>query len=218
MRKLQMSFSLILISVFLMGCGNGGGGTKPPSIDEQIATHMAHGWEKFEIADYDSAEYYFDQVLSLRADVPEGQLGKGWSKMLVEDSDYQNIETLFASAVSDTSVQKDALAGLGIVNNLQKKYSSSANYINQLLEIASSYVFSHKSDINYQDLLVIQSHSYFYNKQFDQAYESILQLTTQYIFDPFDDDTWIVDGKVYPSYEGAISAVLAKLSDLYKSF
>ena len=203
MRKILLLF---IASLLVLNCNGGGGGTKPPTIDEQIIAHLSTAWEKFENADFDSAEYYFDQALSLRTGEPGGQLGKGWAKLMNEDSDYLNVETLFESAMTDSSLKNDLLAGLGIV------------YIDQLLESSSSYVFSHNTDINYQDMLIIQAHSYFYNKQFNKSYESILELTTDYIFDPSESSTWVVDGDTYPSYEGAISALLAKLSDLYKSF
>jgi len=213
--------NLLILSIaflFIISCGKGGGGTNPPTIEEQILENLNIAWTFFEQAQYDSSEYYFDRVLALRTNEPRGQIGKGWSKLLVEDSDFSNIETLFESAMADENLKNDLMAGLAIVNNVQKKYGDAADYVDQLLTAVSTYVFSHKTDINYQDLLVIQAHSYFYNKQFDNAYESILELTTDYIFDPADKLSWVVDGDTYPSYEGAISAVLAKVSDQYKSF
>jgi hypothetical protein len=215
MKKLLL---ILLATILVMNCNKGGGGTKPPSIEEQIAEHLTTAWMKFEQADYDSAEYYFDEALTLQSTLPAGKAGKGWSKLMREDADLTAIETLFEGARSDSSLLNDVYAGLGIVNNLQKKYSSSSAYIEQLLTRASTYVFEHKTDITYEDMLVIQAHSYFYNKQFDQAYESLLELTTDYLFDSTDPDTWIVDSKPYSSYEGAISALLAILSNQYKSF
>ena len=211
---------LILSIVFLLiiSCGKNGGGTNPPTIEEQIIKNLQIAWTFFENAQYDSSEFYFDRVLALRTGEPRGQIGKGWSKLLDENTDFNNIEILFESAMTNEDLKNDLMAGLAIVNNLQKKYSGAVDYVDQLLTAVSTYVFSHKTEINYQDLLIIQAHSYFYNKQFDNAYVTILELTTDYIFDPADSTTWVVDGDVYPSYEGAISAVLAKLSDQYKSF
>lgn len=214
MRKILI-FAITLLH--LINCGNGNG-SNPPTVEEQAEEHIKSAWSFFENAEYDSAEYYFDWAISLVSNYPEGQAGKAWSKLLNEDTDFSTIENLLENALTEESLINDLYAALGIVNNLQKDYTSSVNYIDDLFDLAASYVFSHNTDINYQDLLVIQAHSYFYNKDFDKAYESILELTTEFSFDPFDSTTWIVDGDLYPSYEGAISAALAKVSKDYKSF
>ncbi len=210
---------ILLAAIVMMNCGGGGGGgTKTPTIEEQVAENLVDGWIHFENARYDSAEYYFDLALNLMNGHEESQAGKAWTLLMQDESDLAAIETYLEKAQSDTSLLNDVLAALGIVNNLQKDYSTSINHIQQLLDRSSAYVFSHKTDIDYNDMMVLQAHSYFYNKQFDRAYEVILEMTTTYVFDPDDGSTWTVDGKKYPSYEGAISAVLAKLSDQYKSF
>ena len=216
-----LNFFLMIFALFIsMNCDmcDSGGGTKPPSIDQQIAQLLTDGWLKFTKAEYDSAEYYFNEALKLNSDIKEAFAGKAWSKLMLDKADFESIEELFKEAQSDTSIVKDVKAGLAIVSNLQKKYSASINYIDELLASSASYVFQHKTDIDYHDLLVIEAHSYFYSKNFDKAYETILKLTTNYIFDPEDSSTWVVEGDKYPSYEGAISALLAKLSSQYKSF
>ncbi len=173
---------------------------------------------KFEESEYDSAESYFDEALSLKSDLTEANAGKGWSKLMKDESSFTEIANLLELAKLDTSIQIDVFAGLAIVNDLLKQYSFAIDYVNQILSKSPSYVFQHNPTINYQDLLVIQSHSYLFNKQFDKAYETISLLTTEFIFDPDDSSTWIVEGDRYPSYEGAISAALAIAAERYKSF
>ena len=137
---------------------------------------------------------------------------------MLDDADLSSIETLLNNAKTDSLILNDVLAALGIVQNLQKKYSASVSNIDQLLNRIETYVFQHKTDIDYRDMLIIKAHSYFYNKNFDYCYEALLEINQDYIFDPDDSSTWEIDGKKYSAYEGAISALLAKLSNQYKSF
>lgn len=213
-----LNILLIAALLFTANCGGGGSSKKKDTTQEKIEAFLLDAWIFFEQTEYDSAEYYFDQALALDNEFAESNLGKAWSKLMAGDSDFDEIESALTTALADTAIKTDGLAGLAVITNLEKKYSTSADYVDQLLALASAYVFQYKTDINYQDMLVIQAHSYFYNKQFDEAYESILKLTNEYAFDPDDSSTWVVDGDTYPSYEGAISAALSKVADLYKSF
>ena len=208
----------LFISLNCIMCSGGGGGGTGLSKEKQILEHIANGWIEFEKSNYDSAEHFFDEALQLDNELAEGAAGKAWSRLMMDKSSLDAIENLLLKAKSNPKILNDVMAGLAIVNNLQKKYSSSVDYVSQLLDASSSYVFSHKADIDYHDLLIIKAHSYFYSKNFDKAYETILEITTNYLFDPQNPETWEVNGDKYPSYEGAISAALAKLSEQYKSF
>jgi tetratricopeptide (TPR) repeat protein len=218
MRKLNLFLFITVLMVNFMKCGGGGGGSKPPSTEKQIQAFLADGWLEFEAGKYDSAEYYFNEALALDNEYGESNAGKAWSLLMKDESQALTVENLFSKATADTSLLNDVETGLAIVTNLQQKYNTSINYVNKVLARESAYVFQHKTDINYQDLLVIQAHSYFYNKQFDKSYETLLQITSDFVFDPEDATTWVVKGDTYPSYEGAISAVLAIVANQYKSF
>lgn len=219
--KLRPAKSLPLCVLALViaahGCGGGGGGGSKPEVPTTAEEFTQRGWSRFETGNYDGALSDFEDALALDSSYGQAYLGQGWAQLnLATTSASMELATAaFDSAVAHDEPLADCLSGraaayLGVGGN--PAYISSISDVILALQVSPDFTFSHRSSFNSTDLELIKAFAFAAQGHFPAALSAANEISSSGIAQE-NPETWVVEGKEYSSFEGALLAFLQKLSD-----
>lgn len=200
-----------------------------PTIQEQVDAFNESGWQLFTESKFTAALEEFMEGLNLDPINSSGNVGRGWSLLMLDDEDQDMIVAALevgAIAPSTDGWQKHSWCGLAVVKLNQLLYSTADSLAVLVLAADSGYVFTYREQINWRDLLIIQAQARFITTDYDgawQAIQSLLADTPSLVvgvpngnLDRADSSTWIVDGIDFALYEGALASVIHILAEKYR--
>lgn len=172
--KLFSSFTLLL---FLFGCGEKFSDDEflfnPP---EQYDALIVTGWAHFQNGMYQEAIDAFSRASERNAVEPEVYLGLGWSyaRNLELIKGENNLQKAIAFANFDSlnseKITDESLAGIGLIKLAAANYTECIAYIDQLLEVDESFVFSKDISVNGQSLKISKSKSHYYIGEIEKSF------------------------------------------------
>jgi tetratricopeptide (TPR) repeat protein len=207
----------LLAIIAALGCGGDDGGGSKPDLPATAAEYTERGWERFESGNFDGALSDFDAALGLNGNYGPAYLGQGWARLSLATSSasMQLATASFDSAVAHGGPLPECLSGraaayLGVGGN--EAYISAISDALLALQLAPDFVFAHRASFDATDLKLISAFSYAAQSHFPAALASANQVEDSGILQE-DSETWVVDAVTYSSFEGAVLALLQKLSD-----
>ena len=200
-----------------------------PTIQEQVDAFNEAGWQLFTENKFTAALEEFMEGLNLDPINSSGNVGRGWSLLMLDDEDQDMIVAALevgATAPSTDGWQKHSWCGLAVVKLNQLLYPAADSLAELVLAADSGYVFTYREQINWCDLLVIQAQARFFAIDYDGAWQAVgpLLADTPTLevglpdgnLDRADSSTWIVDGITFALYEEALASVIFKLVKKYR--
>jgi tetratricopeptide (TPR) repeat protein len=198
---------------------------KGPTKRERIDAFNEAGWVSMEEGNFAEALEEFADAVALDSDNPEGNVGLGWSLILMNSANLPRISTALEIGTVDTEWQQDAWSGLAATRLNQLRYTEADSLAGLVLSADSAYVLVYYSDVDWRDLLVIQAQARYYNVDYAQAWQAAIPLlaetTTLFVgvpngnLDPYDSATWVVNGTNFALYEAALADVIFRLVQIY---
>ena len=198
-----------------------------PTKQEQVDDFNEAGWELFTKSEFSAALDEFKEGLNLDPVNISGNVGRGWSLLMLEDEDQDTIVAVLEAVAAGPSVdgwQEHSWCGLAVVKLNQLYYSAADSLAGLVLAANSGYLFTYREQIDWRDLLVIQAQARFITTDYAgawQAIELLLAETTSPVdlsnvnLVRADPSTWIVDGTNFALYEAALAEVIQILAEKY---
>lgn len=221
-----------LLVVVLSGCG---WLKKEPTRQERVEAFNDAGWELFTEGKYALALEEFQDGLRLDRENVSGNVGRGWSLLMLDVSQQDTIVAALERGAASPSAegwQDHSWCGLAIVTfslaaaaNQDTLYTDSDSLAGLVLAANSAYVFTYREQINWRDLLVIQAQARYITINYAGAWQAIVPLLAETDspvelpngdLDPADPGTWIVNGTTFALYEEALARVINLLAQKYR--
>ena len=175
------------------------------------------GWSNISSGSYEDALDNFDVALTVDPENIEATMGKAWSLLFIDSgSTLDLMKYLFEKGVSDTTWSADAYCGLSIVAFAQGNYTTAITYADILLSADPTYVFEYFSEIDFHDILLVKTQSQYLTQNYMDAYTTLSSISDDSL-DPDQEESWIVNGISYPSFESALAALIASITSEYDS-
>ncbi len=203
--------SLTMMLAF-SGCPRNGGGTPH---DEKYYNNQ--GWTLFTEHNYPDALTAFSSTLDINFNNIEGNVGKGWTLIMLDNSSFSSASSYLNKGKYDATWGLVAKTGLAVMTYTQKDYKSSNTYINEILSVDSSFVFEQDTSINYLDLLLFQANIHFLDQDYSGCWSIIQKMTSDYILDPDNPKSWIIADTTYPTFPAVLTEILYLLSQDYSA-
>jgi tetratricopeptide (TPR) repeat protein len=220
--KIKLILLLLAAAALSMGVSCKG---KGPTKRERIEAFNEAGWVSMEEGNFAEALQEFADVVALDSDNIEGNIGLGWSLILMNSTNLPRISTALGKGTADTEWQPEAWAGLAVASLNQQRYAEADSLAGLVLNTDSAYVLIYYSDVDWRDLLVIQAQARYYNVDYAQAWQAVLPLLAESVtltvgvpdgnLDPYDSATWVVNGTNFALYEAALADVIFRLVQVY---
>ena len=232
----MISVKIILVYVVILALFTCEWCEPGPTIQEQVDAFNKIGWELFTESEFAAALEEFKEGLNLVRDNISGNVGRGWSLLMLDDEDQDTIVAVLEVGAAGPSAdpasggaygwQEYSWCGLAVVKLNQLLYSAADSLAELVLAADSGYVFTYREQINWCDLLVIQAQARFFTIDYDGAWQAIQLLladTPSLVvgvpngnLDRADSSTWRVDGTDFALYEGALARVIFTLVKKYR--
>lgn len=224
----MISVKIILVYVVILALFTCEWCEPGPTIQEQVDAFNEAGWELFTESEFSAALDEFKDGLNLDPVNISGNVGRGWSLLMLDDQDQDTIIAVLevgAAGPSADGWQEHSWCGLAVVKLNQLLYSEADSLAGLVLAADSGYLFTYREQIDWRDLLVIQAQARFITTDYAgawQAIEPLLAETTSPVdlsnvnLVPADPSTWIVDGTNFALYEMALAEVINLLADKYR--
>ncbi|MFC1513751.1 tetratricopeptide repeat protein [candidate division KSB1 bacterium] len=170
---------VIILSVLLVSCGED---KKPLGPEVDVSNFLVKGWEAFENTppDLSLALEQFSQAISLNSNSVEAYTGRGWTYARMafgaDSPEYSLARDNFDAALQRNNTYIDAWAGDALVNLVLNNYEEAKNSADYVIDINSSYVFSHDNEINYVDILIVKAQSHYYLGEYAEVVLILNQL------------------------------------------
>ncbi|MFC1618858.1 hypothetical protein ACFL45_02830 [Candidatus Neomarinimicrobiota bacterium] len=221
--RIKVILMLLAAAVLSMGVSCKG---KGPTKQERIDAFNEAGWVSMEEGNFAEALREFEDAIALDSDNIEGNIGLGWSLILMNSTNLPRISTALGKGTADTKWQQDAWSGLAVTRLNQQRYAEADSLAGLVLNADSSYVLIYYSEVDWRDLLVIQAQARYYNVDYAQAWQAVLPLLAESVtltvgvpngnLDPYDSATWVVNGTNFALYEAALADVIFRLVEVYR--
>lgn len=176
------------------------------------------GWVAWEAGDYVTAEALFLDVFNFDAGYADAYSGLGWTDL--RQGDQASAAGRFESAITNGLTSEDARVGaLATYRDLPNGLATAMSYGTTALQNDPNYVFSHDPaiDADMVRLMLAQVHFRLGQANFVFAQQFMDQLVPGNGLDPADSGTWSVGGTVYPTYAGALLALIQSAFDQFGS-
>ena len=172
-------------------------------------------WQTYESGNYAEAIGYFEDMLELNPNYPDGYNGLGWCYgSNVIDSLETALENFnYANALNSNFA--DAVAGRGFVFLALKQYSKAVNDFNRIIQNYPNYVFLHNSTVTISDVRLGLAEASFYRQNYQLAQEQLDLLAPQNGLDSNNSSTWVVDSINYTTYQEALLAWIQKMTAMF---
>lgn len=209
--------------LLLLACPTEDEPPEPPPPDPEV--YIQDGWDDLSSGSFEDALDNFDEALAIDPENLSAIMGKAWSLFFVDSGDALIMMSyLFEKGVNDSTWSADAYCGLSIVTFAQGDYGSAIAFANSLLSIDSVYVFDYVDDIDYHDILLVKAQAQFLTRDYLGAYTTMVQIIPSLMdqdsdlyLDDDEPESWEVNGIQYPTFESALSAVIASVTSEYDS-
>jgi|GEM_PF-3436379 len=200
-----------------------------PTKQEQVDAFNEAGWELFTESKFTAALDEFKEGLNLDPVNISGNVGRGWSLLMLDDADQDTIVAVLEAVAAGPSAggwQEHSWCGLAVVKLNQLYYSAADSLAGLLLAANSGYLFTYREQINWRDLLVIQAQARFITTDYAGAWQAVEPLLADTptlevglpngSLDPAVSSTWIVNGIDFALYEAALAEVIQILAEKYR--
>lgn len=221
--KIRLILTLLTAAALSLGVSCKG---KGPTKQERIAAFNEAGWVSLDEGNFAEALQEFADAVALDSNNVEGNIGIGWSLILMNSSNLHRISNALGKGTADNVWQQDAWAGLAVNSLNRQLYSAADSLAGLVLDADSAYVLVNYSAVDWRDLLVIQAQARYYNVDYAQAWQAVQPLladTTSLTvgvpagnLDPADSSTWVVNGTNFALYEAALADAIYRLVQIYR--
>lgn len=201
------------------------GNESPPSTEQVLTPASAadvtyEGWLAFEADDYTSARTLFEEALTIGPTYADAMSGLGWTDL--REGSLSSAASNFSDAISAGMTTQDAkVGGLAVNKELPGQLSYAATLGSSALSAAPNYIFAHDNTVTADLVRVMLA-------QVDFRLGSASFTSAQSLADAVlvnqgmsasglsagNSATWVVDGETYPSYAGALLALIEYLYTL----
>ncbi len=222
----MISVKIILVYVVMLALFTCEWCEPGPTIQEQVDAFNETGWELFMESEFTAALNEFKEGLGLDPENISGNVGQGWSLLLLNSNDTITVVNSFKKGDASADWQNHSWSGLAVVRLNQEEYSAADSLAGLVLAADSGYIFTYREQIDWRDLLVIQAQARFITTDYDGAWQAIEPLladtpTLEVGFpngnlDPAVSSTWIVNGTTFALYEVALAEVIHILAEKYR--
>ncbi len=200
--------------IFYVTAVDEAGNESSPSPEETVtpsneASLTAEGWTAWELGDYETARFLFNDALNFDHDYAEAFNGLGWTAL--RQGNLETASSRFDAAISNGLTTQDAyVGGLAVYRDLPGYLTLAMTYGLTVLENDPQYVFSHDTTINVEVLRLMLAQVFFRLGEvfFPNAQEQMDILVEENGLDPADPSTWSVEGTDYPNYASALLALI----------
>ncbi len=212
-----MRFATMLSLLLLLwsGCGKSG-----PTKQERIAAFNQTGWELFQDDEFADALRQFNSGLNLDDLNVDGNLGRGWSLLMLGDPDLDTTTAALERAATNAAAQQDAWCGLSATALNDQRYPDADSLAARVLTASdTSYVFLYRDQVDWQDLLLIQAQARYFSTDYTGAWNATLLLTVGTEFepiDPADPSTWVIGAKLFVLFEELLAQVISRLAEEHR--
>ena len=201
--------------LLLLACPTEDDLPEPPDPGPEV--YNQEGWSNISSGSYEDALDNFDVALTVEPENIEATMGKAWSLLFIDSgSTLDLMKYLFEKGVSDTTWSADAYCGLSIVIFAQGNYTTAITYADILLSADPTYIFEYFSEIDFHDILLVKTQSQYLTQNYMDAYTTLSSISDDSL-DPDQEESWIVNGISYPSFESALAALIASITSEYDS-
>ncbi len=183
--KIRTVTWIIVISLLKLGCS-----PSEPSQPDTAQQLIDKGWVQYSAANYQGAHDFFNQSMTLDANIADAYNGSGWSGAKLNDLDgaVSDFNTGLLLDTANTEIR----AGLAFVYNAKKSYILSDSLALQVLGRDSSWVFSRSTGISAADLHLLLAENYFAEGMYELSRDQVHILTPAF---PSNYDVTTVDGR-----------------------
>ncbi|UCH61718.1 MAG: hypothetical protein JSU77_07830 [Fidelibacterota bacterium] len=222
------STNITLACVTLLALAACGWWERGPTKQEQVDAFNEAGWELFTEDEFSDALVEFKDGLELDPVNISGNVGRGWSLLMLDDEDQDTIVAALevgAASPSAEGWQEHSWCGLAVVKLNQLEYSDADSLTRLVLAADSGYVFTYHDQIDWLDMLVIQAQALFITTDHAGAWQAIKRLLAEPDspvslpngdLNPADPSTWNVNGTTFALYEMALAEVIEILANKYR--
>ena len=210
MRRFATTMPLLLLIIW-SGCGKAG-----PTEPERIKAFIKMGWELFQDEEFAEALHQFNSVLDLDTLNVDGNLGSGWSLLMLGDPDLDKTIAALEKATGSAERQQDAWCGLSAAALNDQRYPAADSLAAKVLTANPAYVFVYRDSVNWRDLLLIQAQARYFITDYAGAWDATLLLTvgTEFeLIDPADPSTWVIGAKLFSLFEELLAEVISRLAE-----
>jgi tetratricopeptide (TPR) repeat protein len=201
--------------LLLLACPTEDDPPEPPAPGPEV--YIQEGWADISAGSHEDALGNFDVALTLDPENIEATMGKAWSLLFLDSGNTLDlIKYLLEKGVSDSTWSADAYCGLSIVAFAQGNYTTAITYADILLSADPIYVFEYFSEIDFHDILLVKAQSQFLTQNYMDAYTTLSSISDVGL-DPDQEESWVVNGISYPSFESALVALIALVTTEYDS-
>ncbi len=169
---LKISFVVIFALLFITCDKN----TEPK--EKTAAQLLAEGWQAYQGKNYQLAQTRFSEALTKDANLVDAINGLGWTNAKLNKID--TAISFFDSGLDIDPSNLELMAGLAFVYNAKKKYQSSNELANSILQVNQNWSFSKDPSVNYQDIHLLLARNYFAIAEYVLSYEHVKILNPQF--------------------------------------
>ncbi len=226
----MISVKIILVYVVILALFTCEWCEPGPTIQEQVDAFNEAGWELFTESEFSAALDEFKDGLNLDPVNISGNVGRGWSLLMLDNEDQDTIVAVLEAGAASPSAdgwQEHSWCGLAVVKLNQLYYSAADSLARLVLAADSGYIFTYREQIDWRALLVIQAQARFFAASYAsyslawQAIQPLLAETDSPVnlpngdLDRTDSSTWNVNGTTFALYEAALAEVIQILAEEY---
>lgn len=169
----------------------------------------ALGWVSWEAADYVTARSLFEDALNFDGNYADARNGLGWTSL--KEGNLTQAGTFFDGAIADGLTAQDArVGGLTVYKEIAGQIVKAAGLGSAALAADPTYVFAHDATVNAALVRVMLAQAHFrVGAGSFPAAQALMDLSVPGNgLDPGTPGTWTVDGTPYPTYAGALLALI----------
>ncbi len=204
----------LLLLLLWSGCGKAG-----PTKQERIDAFNETGWEQFQKDEFAVALRQFNSGLDLDGDDVDGNLGRGWSLLMLGDPDLDTTTAALEKATASAAARQDAWCGMSAVALNDQRYPAADSLATLVLTANPAYVFVYRDSVNWRDLLLIQAQARYFTTDYAGAWDATLTLTvgTEFeLIDPADPSTWVIGARLFTLFEELLAKVISRLAEQHR--
>ena len=155
MRKFYRQILIILMALWLAGCGTDEAGTPTPTYQELVDV----GWILFTAGNYNDAITSFQLAQQTDDSQAEAYSGIGWSRMQLDELSIA--ATSFSNGAGRTNPDATLFAGWAFVLHGQESFSSSNAQADEALALDTNWDFQHGLNLDQRHLHLLRAENFF---------------------------------------------------------
>jgi tetratricopeptide (TPR) repeat protein len=168
----------LIVLILVISCSDNNGNDNEKIYEKEIES----AWSAFNSGDYDEAINFFNKAKANNPNRYEAFLGLSWSILLNNSTQsYNEVKTNAEQVLTLKAGQKDAIAALGLVENLLKNYTESNTQISSLAALDNNWFFSQKQSITILKLYMVEAQNHFQLGNYASSLTSIKKVNPSFI-------------------------------------